>query len=105
MAAKVLYLPRTDLNEGEYDPNLSNRFSGEEVREIWMKIDSLALEEVARLVLKHQPNLAKELSQEMLAMRVAKIASFFLRESARRVNFIAYTAVANLADGTLAPEA
>ncbi len=88
MNSNVVHLPRSNLLEDGYDPNLSKKFTGDEVQSVWQKIDSLAIQEVQKLVLKHEPNLANDLSAEDLRVRVTKIAQFFLRESARRVAII-----------------
>ncbi len=86
----VIGFPRPAPGES-YDPNLSRRFTGEEVRGVWKKIDALVMEEVRELVLKHEPNLELELTPGELELRVAHIAGFFLRESAKRVDLVAYS--------------
>jgi hypothetical protein len=88
--AQIVHLPRSNLSEGDYDPNLSRRFSGNEMKEVWKKIDSVAVQEVRKLVLAYEPHLEHELTAEALALRIAKIAGFFLRESAKSIESIAY---------------
>lgn len=100
--AKILQLPRTNLAEGGFDPNLARRFRGDEMREVWERIDSLAVTEVRALVLKHEPQLQQELTPEELDLRVAEIAGFFLRESAKSVHTRAYSVLARARD-TLKP--
>ncbi|WP_035676484.1 hypothetical protein [Bradyrhizobium liaoningense] len=92
MSAEVLYLRRSCLGNEDYDPNLSNRFSPEEIHELWAKVDRLVVDEVRKLVLRHDHSLANDLTPEELGLRVAKIASFFLREGARRIDMAAYIA-------------
>lgn len=87
---KVVHLPRSNLAEGDYDPNLSKHFTAEQMSDLWRKIDRLVVEEVSKLVLKNEPHLTAELSPAELGLRVAQIAGFFLRVSARRVNTSAY---------------
>jgi hypothetical protein len=88
--AQIVHFPRSNLSEGDFDPNLSRRFTGDEMNEVWKKIDSIAIEEVRRLVLTYEPHLEQELTSEALDLRVAKIAGFFLRESAKSVESVAY---------------
>jgi hypothetical protein len=100
-SARIVHFPRSNLSEGDFDPNLSRRFSGDEMKEVWKKIDGVALHEVRKLVLAHEPQLEQELTAEELGLRVAKIAGFFLRESAKSVESVAHAnAYANLKLGT-----
>ncbi|UPT87455.1 hypothetical protein HAP41_0000046295 [Bradyrhizobium barranii subsp. apii] len=84
-SGNIVHLPRSNLAESEFDPNLSKRFTGREMKDVWEKLDRVALEEVRKLVLKHEPHLEFELQAESLALRVAELAAFFLRQSAKRV--------------------
>ena len=63
----------TRFGDEELDLVFSKNFSGKEMKEVWEKIEALALDEVRGLLLKHEPQLL-DLAQTELGLHVAKLA-------------------------------